>query len=99
MVEDERTNLIEESLDPADWESARALGHRMVDDMIDYLQTVRDRPAWQHAPVEVRSNFTAPVPLDPTPPEEVYDEFVEYVLPYPVGNIHPRFWGVASQRG
>jgi glutamate/tyrosine decarboxylase-like PLP-dependent enzyme len=65
----------------------------MVDDMIDYLQTVRDRPAWRHAPAEVRSNFTAPVPLDPAPPEEVYDEFLEYVLPYPVGNIHPRFWG------
>jgi hypothetical protein len=33
------------------------------------------------------------LPFDPTPPEEVYDEFLEYVLPYPVGNIHPRFWG------
>jgi glutamate/tyrosine decarboxylase-like PLP-dependent enzyme len=23
----------------------------------------------------------------------VYQEFVENILPYPVGNIHPRFWG------
>jgi hypothetical protein len=23
----------------------------------------------------------------------VYQDFVKYVLPYPTGNIHPRFWG------
>ncbi|NIS83063.1 MAG: aminotransferase class V-fold PLP-dependent enzyme [Anaerolineales bacterium] len=84
---------LEETLDPMDWEAMRALGHRMVDDVIDYLKTVRERPAWRHAPDEVKSHFTAPLPRDPTPPEEVYNEFLEYVLPYPVGNIHPRFWG------
>jgi len=92
-MEHERSTPLEETLDPTDWESTRALGHRMVDDMIDYLKTVRERPVWRHAPDEVKSHFTAPLPLDPTPPEEVYDEFLEYVLPYPVGNIHPRFWG------
>ena len=35
---------IEENLDPDDWEAMRALGHRMVDDMLDYARTVRDRP-------------------------------------------------------
>ena len=92
-MEHERSTPLEETLDPTDWESTRALGHRMVDDMIDYLKTVRERPVWRHAPDEVKSHFTAPLPLDPTHPEEVYDEFLEYVLPYPVGNIHPRFWG------
>ncbi len=92
-MEHKRTIPLEETLDPTDWESTRALGHRMVDDMIDYIKTVRERPAWQHAPNEVKLHFTAPLPLDPTPPEDVYDEFLEYVLPYPVGNIHPRFWG------
>lgn len=87
-----RATPVEETLDPADWEAMRALGHRMVDDMLDYLATVRDRPVWQHAPTEVRAHFDAPVPLDPQPPEEVYGEFLERVLPYPVGNTHPRFW-------
>ena len=40
-MEHERTIPLEETLDPTDWESTRALGHRMVDDMIDYLKTVR----------------------------------------------------------
>jgi hypothetical protein len=83
----------EETLDPEDWESMRALGHRMLDDMLDYIQTVRERPVWRHAPDRVKSHFTRPLPLDPQLPEEIYAEFLEYVLPYPIGNIHPRFWG------
>jgi glutamate/tyrosine decarboxylase-like PLP-dependent enzyme len=71
----------------------RVLGHRMLDDMLDYMKTVRERPPWRHAPDGVKAYFSRPLPLDPQPPVEVYDEFLEYVLPYPLGNIHPRFWG------
>jgi aromatic-L-amino-acid decarboxylase len=83
----------EETLDPEDWESIRALGHQMLDDMLNYMKTVRERPVWQHAPDRVKAHFNKPLPLDPQPPEEIYEEFLENVLPYPVGNIHPRFWG------
>jgi aromatic-L-amino-acid decarboxylase len=83
----------EETLDPKDWNEMAALGHRMVDDMLHYLKTVRDRPAWTHAPQEAKEHFTQALPLDPQAPEQVYQEFLEYVLPYPAGNIHPRFWG------
>jgi len=83
----------EETLDPEDWDAMRALGHRMLDDMMDYMRTVRERPVWQHAPDEVKAHFDQPAPLDPQSPEEVYEDFLENVLPYPVGNIHPRFWG------
>jgi len=31
-------------LDPADWDGMRALGHRMVDDMMDYLRGVPNAP-------------------------------------------------------
>ncbi len=84
---------MEQNLDPEDWESMRTLGHQMLDDMLDYLKTVRERPVWQHPAPEVKSHFDRPLPLEPQPPAEVYQEFLEYVLPYPVGNIHPRFWG------
>ena len=33
-----------QSLDPQDWPTMRALAHRMVDDAMDYLETVRERP-------------------------------------------------------
>lgn len=83
----------EETLDPDDWESMRKIGHKMLDDMVDYVKTVRQRPVWQHVPEHVKAHFSRPVPHDPQPPEEIYEEFVENVLPYPMGNIHPRFWG------
>jgi glutamate/tyrosine decarboxylase-like PLP-dependent enzyme len=65
----------------------------MVNDMLHYLRTVRERPVWQPIPDQVKAHFGSPVPLDPQPPEEIYEEFLENVLPYPAGNIHPRFWG------
>ena len=82
----------EESLDPTDWSAMRDLGHRMVDDMFDYLATVRQRPAWRSAPADVREHFNSPLPVDPQNPEKVYEEFLQLVLPYSMGNTHPRFW-------
>ena len=46
----ENLSAIEETLDPQDWHAMRHLGHRMVDDMIDYLQGVRERPVWHPIP-------------------------------------------------
>jgi glutamate/tyrosine decarboxylase-like PLP-dependent enzyme len=83
----------EETLDPQDWQSLRDLGHRMVDDMMDYLATVRERPVWQPIPDDVRAHFNQPLPKQPQATEDVYQEFLRYVLPHPMGNIHPRFWG------
>ncbi len=84
---------VEETLDPVDWDSMRRLGHKMLDDMVNYIETVRERPVWQHVPDRIKTQFNNSVPKEPQPPEEVYAEFVEKVLPYPMGNIHPRFWG------
>lgn len=83
----------EETLDPDDWESMRKLGHKIMDDMVDYLKTVRERPVWQSMPVQIQDSFNSSVPQEPQSPNEVYEEFLEKVLPYPMGNIHPRFWG------
>jgi aromatic-L-amino-acid decarboxylase len=96
---DQLSALPEESLDPQDWVAMRALGHRMVDDMLTYLQTVGDRPAWQPMPDRVKENLKKPLPIDPQKPEEAYRDFVENVLPYPLGNIHPRFWGWVMGNG
>jgi glutamate/tyrosine decarboxylase-like PLP-dependent enzyme len=92
MAENE-SKLIEENLDPSDWESMRALGHRMVDDMVEYLKTVRERPAWRHAPSSVQRHFSEPIPIEHQSPDAVYQEFHDYILPWPIGNIHPRYWG------
>lgn len=92
----------EESLDPVDpkaWEEMRALAHRMVDDMMGYLETVRDRSVWQPVPEPVRARFNSPVPREGEGARAAYADFVRDVLPYPVGNIHPRFWGWVNGTG
>ncbi|HXW96083.1 MAG TPA: pyridoxal-dependent decarboxylase [Gemmatimonadales bacterium] len=81
-----------ETLDPTDWAAMRALGHRMVDDAITWLETLRDRPVWQPVPDEVAARFATPAPLTPAGADAVYQEFLETVFPYPMGNVHPRFW-------
>ncbi|MDX6693989.1 MAG: aromatic-L-amino-acid/L-tryptophan decarboxylase [Blastocatellia bacterium] len=83
----------EETLDPDDWEALRALGHRMVDEMLDYQRTVRERPVWQPIPPETKEHLRQPLPRNPEGIEKAYEDFRQHVLPHPMGNIHPRFWG------
>lgn len=85
--------MTEENLDPKDWDALRALGHRMLDDMLEYLRTVRERPAWRPVPADVKARLAEPLPQGPTPEAAVYEQFKRDVLPYPTGNVHPRFWG------
>jgi aromatic-L-amino-acid decarboxylase len=88
----EAKTVEEETLDPADWEPLRVLARRIVDDAVDYTRDVRERPLWQDMPPEVRARFRSPVPQEGRPLAEVYDDLVTNMLPYPMGNIHPRFW-------
>src|SRR3989442_3857938 len=90
---------IEETLDPQDWDKLRALGHRMLDDMLDYLSTVREKPAWQALPESVKRKLKQSLPIEPEDAAVVYQEFVENVLPYTNGNRHPRFWGWVQGNG
>ena len=81
-----------ETLDPENWDEMRALAHRMVDDAITYLETIRERPVWQPMPEEVTAHFDMKAPHEPAGPQAAYQEFVENILPYPMGTTHPRFW-------
>ena len=89
----------EMTLDPDDWEEFRGLTHRMVDDVVGYLATLGERPAWQPMPDEVRRSFEGPVPRHGSGEEAVYEAFRRNVLPYPNGNLHPRFWGWVQGNG
>jgi aromatic-L-amino-acid/L-tryptophan decarboxylase len=83
----------EPTLDPKDWTALRILGHRMVDDMIDFLATVRDRPVWQPMPAAHRAALRRKLPRMPQDAASVYEAFRRLVQPYPTGNVHPRFMG------
>lgn len=82
----------EETLDPADWAATRALARRIVDDAIDHLEGVRDRPVWQAMPDAVRASFATPLPQQGQPLAQTYAELAATLMPHGLGNIHPRFW-------
>jgi aromatic-L-amino-acid decarboxylase len=86
-------NAPEETLDPEDWTTASTMAHKIIDDAIHHLSQVRERPIWQEMPPHVRTAYLSPVPDQPTALENVYAELSENLMPYPMGNIHPRFWG------
>jgi aromatic-L-amino-acid/L-tryptophan decarboxylase len=82
-----------ETLDPKNWDDIRAQGHRMLDDMIDYIANIRDKPVWQPIPDEVRAQFRDQLPHQPSDLGEVYKEFNDFIAPYATGNVHPGFMG------
>ena len=83
----------EDSLDPADWEAFKDLAHRLLDDAIDHLRTVRERPVWQPVPDAVRQALAQPLPVQGQGLERTCREVRDLILPYATGNTHPRFWG------
>ncbi|MGA2125132.1 MAG: aspartate aminotransferase family protein [Xanthobacteraceae bacterium] len=81
------------SLDPASFAEMRAQGHRMLDDMLDYLEHIRERPVWQPIPDAVRARFQDGMPSAPSALSSVHDEFMQFILPFATGNCHPGFMG------
>lgn len=80
------------SLDPADWDEFRRVAHGVVEDAIARIASLRDGPVWRPMPPAARARFDAPPPLAPQPLAEVYAEVAAGVIPYAMGNVHPRFW-------
>ena len=83
----------ETTLDPVDWAELRVLGHRMLDDVFDDVEGIREQAVWQKMPDAVRAAWTEPLPREGEPPGDTYAAFRGLVAPYGVGNRHPRFFG------
>ena len=81
------------SLDPVDWTGLRQQAHQMLDDMLGYMETVREFPVWQAIPDEVRARFREDLPAQPSPLAQVHAEFMGSILPFAARNAHPGFLG------
>ncbi len=80
-------------LDPVDWDEFRIEAHHMLDDMIDYIEHIRERPVWQPIPGEMRDLFREALPARPSALASAHETFMRAVLPYATGNVHPGFMG------
>ena len=65
----------------------------MLDDILDYVENIRERPVWQPIPDEVRSRFHSDLPEAPSDLAAVHEEFMRDILPFTTGNVHPGFMG------
>jgi len=65
----------------------------MLDDMLGYMENMREFPVWQVIPNEVRARFREDLPVQPTPLANVHAEFMTSILPFAARNAHPGFLG------
>ncbi len=88
-----------DNLDPKDWPAFRAQARQMLDDILDYVEFIRDRPVWQPIPDEVRALFHEGFAAGPSQLSDVHAEFLGHILPFTTGNVHPGFMGWAHGGG
>ncbi len=86
-------------LDPQDWSATRALGHRMLDEMIDWLATSRERPVWRQMPQSLRAKLHEPLPQGGQDTAAIYEDFRRLILPFSSANEHPRMMGWVNGGG
>jgi len=95
---DRRESLLDPG-SPEDWEALRLLAHEMVDEMLRHLRGRRETPAWQPLPCDAEQALSGPLPRTGEGAEAAYRDFLRWVLPYGLGNTHPRFWGWVNGTG
>jgi glutamate/tyrosine decarboxylase-like PLP-dependent enzyme len=77
-----------------DSETFRRLGYQAVDLAADYLATIGDGPVYQRMRQADRQGLLdMPLPEQGLDPATILTAFERQVLPYPMGNGHPRFHG------
>lgn len=77
-----------------DAETFRAIGYRAVDLAAAHLAGMREAPVFQPMPPEARQALLdLPLPESGAAPDAILAQFAAEVLPWPMGNGHPRFFG------
>jgi len=80
------------SLDPKDWDAFRSNAHDLLDQALDKMQGSRDGRVWTPLPQHIKDNLVSDLPVIGTSHEQISEKMAE-LLPYGVGNTHPRFFG------
>jgi len=96
---EETETKTETGLDPANWDDIKLLGHRIIDDMVDYLKNIGEAKVWTPVPKSAKKEFEKPIPTKPGDIFEIYDDFKQHILPYHGGNIHPKYFAWVQGTG
>ena len=80
------------TLDPADWTDFRSRAHRMLDLALDKMQGSTGGRVWTPVPDTLSEQLSTDLLAEGAGAAKL-DEMLEELLPYGVGNTHPRFFG------
>ncbi|MEM7639905.1 MAG: pyridoxal-dependent decarboxylase [Pseudomonadota bacterium] len=79
-------------LDPVDWQNFETQTQRVLKAAIEKLRLAREGRVWTPPPEDLKAELTSPVPKTGMRLDALADR-LERLLPYGVGNTHPRFFG------
>jgi aromatic-L-amino-acid/L-tryptophan decarboxylase len=72
----------------------RSAAHSLVDGVADHLAALPSGPVWQPLPGGLREQLLSlPLPEEPAALDELVATTLRDVLPHPMGNGHPAFFG------
>lgn len=93
MEPPDAANASDTTLDPKDWSRLRAESHALLDIALDFVEQAKSRPVWRPPPEAIKKlAHESEPPSSSLPPEEVSRQ-LQSIMPYNVGNTHPRFFG------
>ncbi len=81
-----------DTLDPDNWPEFRQTAHAMLDAALDKMQGATEGPVWQAMPDAMKQMLQVPLPVQGAEIGAVQQQLQD-LLPYGVGNTHPRFFG------
>jgi glutamate/tyrosine decarboxylase-like PLP-dependent enzyme len=80
-------------LDPDDWEAFRRRLHAAADRLLTHIRDQRHWPVWQEMPGTVADGLLNEVSAAGAGTDRAWEVLEEDILPFGVGNVHPRFMG------
>jgi len=88
------SDRVDRELGTGDLDDFRRAGHALVDAVADHLAVLPERPVWQPMPDGLREELLSlPFPDGPVALGSLGERMARNVLPYPMGNGHPAFFG------
>ena len=84
--------LTHETLDPSDWAAFERALKTVLAASLEKFQAASDGPVWTPTPAAIKAQLDQTLSPQGLPLEDVAQKLVD-LLPYGVGNTHPRFFG------
>jgi len=80
------------SLDPDDWQAFRTAANAMLDAAIEKFQSTHEGRVWTSTSDALKAQLSGAIPRSERRLDSVTEALIA-LLPYGVGNTHPRFFG------